>query len=490
MTPAPSKPAAAAPAVEPYFDCRLTLPEMTLLGLGIVLAMAMQCAPVLHSPLAVPLVFLLSVLSWTSPVSGFFFIACAQSLPYPEGAPFNPAQIGALTWLPVVFARYRGIRLRGLNQLWAFAPFLLWIWLLKWENLLSPREEYIKALIYSVIACQLFNEARGRALKCLLGLCLGGLMVTNAYWGAILGLPIELSDWGGSRGDFTRLGGARADSIMVWPPTFMGAYGIIGIAFAAVVHRTGRQAVVLKNLALVVFFLSIPPLVATMSNAAYLGWVLMILWLIGLVQYLRQRNLLPLAVRRGILGLVLALVIGGLLVYRADVWQVRSRMDALKQNYERQQREEGVLASRTDVWTYSLRSIRTNPLTGRAFALEPEPNPPGYPRGYFSHNVFLDYGRSSGIPAMLLLGWFFFYPFARLWRQRRFARYMPFFLAYFAMFLFWMVLSFQFYKTFWALWMLMAMTAAYDRRTPAVARARTAAPAAPATAPTTKAPPP
>jgi 4-amino-4-deoxy-L-arabinose transferase-like glycosyltransferase len=61
---------------------------------------------------------------------------------------------------------------------------------------------------------------------------------------------------------------------------------------------------------------------------------------------------------------------------------------------------------------------------------------------------------------MLLLAFFFFWPAIKMWRSKKLIRYMPFLLAFFAVFIFWMCLSFQFYKTFWALWMLMAIVAA------------------------------
>jgi hypothetical protein len=460
---------ATAPTVEPFYDCRLTTWEAYAIIPAIALSMAMQCAPVLHSPLALPLIALLAMLCWLSPFTGFFFIACAQSLPYPEGAAFNPAQIGALTWLPVALVRYRRINLRGLTALWIFIPFLLWFAVLKWENVFHPRSEYFKAVIYAVIACQLLNEAKGRYLKCFLGLCIGALMVTNAYWGAMFGLPIELSTWGGYREGFARLGGARADSIMVWPPTLMGTYGIVGIAFAMAVRNIPRQTTVFLRLSAFLFLYSIPPLIATMSNAAYLGWSLMGLWLVGLLLHLKHRKLLPSHVRRGMVAILFTLILLVGIVYILDVLQVRSRMEALKKNYDEQRRTEGVAASRTGVWYYSFKTITAHPFSGRAFATEPEEGPPGYPQGYFSHNVFLDYGRHAGIPGMILLAWFFFAPFSRLWKRRLFTRYMGFYLAYFAMFLFWMVLSFQFYKTFWALWMLMMMAAKYDRPNTTVA---------------------
>jgi hypothetical protein len=79
--------------------------------------------------------------------------------------------------------------------------------------------------------------------------------------------------------------------------------------------------------------------------------------------------------------------------------------------------------------------------------------------GYLSHNVFLDYGRYVGITGMILLAFFFFRPAIQMLKSGRLPQYLPFLLAHFSMFIFWMSLSFQFYKTFWALWMLMAVAA-------------------------------
>jgi O-antigen ligase len=86
--------------------------------------------------------------------------------------------------------------------------------------------------------------------------------------------------------------------------------------------------------------------------------------------------------------------------------------------------------------------------------------------GYLAHNVFLDYGRYAGIPCILLLAFFFFRPVIQMFKSGRLTQYMPFILAHFAMFIFWMSLSFQFYKTFWALWMLMTLAIAHASPAP------------------------
>jgi hypothetical protein len=453
-----------------FFDCKLSPMELLIMGIALVVSLALQCEPVLKSAAAFPLIAALATMCWMTPVTGFFYIACAQSLPYPASAPFglNPAQVGFVTWVFAAVVRYRRLRLRALKELWPVLPFLGWFTLVTGLSALHPtRSEYMKALLYALPACQLASESQGRYLKCLLGLCLGALTVTCAFWGAVLGLPIQLSEWGGEREGFVRLGGTRADSIMVWPPTLMGSFGILGIAFSALSTRVKRQGEVLKYVALGAFGLTLPPLAATMSNAAYLGWAIMIAWSAFMVASLHARGLLPLGVARRIRLLIVLLLTGIVVAYYVDAFEIRSRMEALKRNYEIQRIELGVAASRTDVWLAACQSIMNNPITGRANATKPEVTPRGYmPGQYLAHNVFLDYGRWAGLPSLILIAYFFFHPFVRMWRLRNTDRYIGFLLAYFAMFIFWMVLSFPFYKTFWALWMLSAITLANDPDVP------------------------
>src|SRR5258708_7933758 len=89
-----------------FWDLGLTKAEIALLGLVAALAAAMHLGPVLHSGLGTPLLYVLAAVSYLSPVSGFFFVACGQFLPFPEGSPHNPAQAAVLVWIPMVLLRY------------------------------------------------------------------------------------------------------------------------------------------------------------------------------------------------------------------------------------------------------------------------------------------------------------------------------------------------------------------------------------------------
>ena len=446
---------------ELFWDCSLSRLERWILPICLVLTMALQVKQILHSALAIPMIGLMATLCWTTPTTGFFYIACAQFLPFPEGVALNPAQIGVVTWIAVSLLRYRRISLAGLSRLWPVVPWLAWFWLITGEAIYEPNSEYVKALLYSVIACHQVNVSGGRHLKCLLGLCLGCLMVTTAFWALQLGFGVDLSTWGGERSGFARLGGVRADAVMIWPPLLMGCFGTLGITLSAMAsNRLPGQVSRLKWLTIAAFFISIPPLVATMTHGAYAGFALMTLFVVLAYMDLQRRKLLR-SRSASIMPVVATLVGVFAIVYATDLFQTRSRITALYDYYQHTAESSGAAASRSDVWEYAVRTIIQHPLLGVDFNKEPEDIPPEYAPfgGYLSHNVFLDYGRHTGVPGLLLAAFFFLYPFFRLWRRRDNWRFHGFFLFHIALLIFWLSLSFQFYKTFWGFWMLAALVA-------------------------------
>ena len=156
------------------------------------------------------------------------------------------------------------------------------------------------------------------------------------------------------------------------------------------------------------------------------------------------------------LAAVMALVI---VFYSLNLFQSRDRVSGLLSYYGKIRKKTTIAASRTEVWSYSLRTICRYPISGVGSARWKEEIPSGYRAGgrYDSHNVFLEYGRSTGVMGMVLIAMFFFYPVWSLGKHRSRNLYLPFYMAYFSMFIFWMVLSYAFYKPFWALWIMMSM---------------------------------
>ena len=375
-----------------------------------------------------------------------------------------------LVWLPMAFLAYHRLNLRGIWLLWPVFPILIWTAVLTSLDILLPSSDHIKSLTYCVIACQMVNESKGQYLKCLIGLCLGALLVMTAYWASEFGLPVEVNDWGGDRDGFQRLGSVRADAVMVWPALLIGMSGLLGaqIAFASRISPC-PSPLWLTYATLFLSVASIPPLVSTMSHGAFAGFALMMVALTWAASMAGKGGAFAsarfqLLLRWGAAGLA---VIIALFVF--DAFQLRTKVVSLQGYYKGVTEDSGMAASRTGVWHDSINTILSYPMFGIAVTGDREVITSEYASqgSYLSHNVFLDYGRATGIPGMLLLAFFFFWPAAKMWRSGDQTRYLPFMLTHFAMFIFWISLSFQFYKTFWVLWMLMAMSVSAAQDWPA-----------------------
>ena len=469
------RPFARSKAAVSYWNCRLTGREMILLAAAICLSLALHLTPVLEGGLGLPLIIALAATCFLSPFTGFFFIGACSILPFPEAMAneimrtegtmgpelgSSPAKIGIIVWFFVILIRYRRISLTGITKLWPVLPWLIWFTVITGEQTYLPGSEYMKALMYSVMACQLANEARGEYLKCLMGLCLGALVVMVAFWGVSAGLPIGISNWGSTRGGLERIGGVRADAVMVWPAILMGLAGMMGVSL---VLRSKVSPVRpprwLTFAAITLVICAIPPMVATMTHGAYAGIALLACAFAACVFLLSMKGFLT---RRQINAVLLgcAVVVGVVVVlYSTNALQIRTRAETLAHSYRETAEEEGIAASRTSVWHDSINTIMEYPLLGYVGNRAQETITSGFADSgfYLSHNVFFDYGRYCGIPGMLLLAFFFFWPAVQMLQRADWVRYLPFLLMLFAVFIFWMSLSFQFYKTFWALWMLMAM---------------------------------
>ncbi len=449
-----------------FWDFRMSIMEFCLL-IGVVLGgISLHLGPVLHSALGVVLLYALAVCSYLSPVTAFVYFACAQFLPFPENSPNNPAQIGVIVFLPIALLRYRRINLGGLWRLWPVLPFLIWYEVLTQEHIYLPNSEYMKALFYSAIACHFINESKGQHLKCLFGLCLGAILVMIAYWALQVGLPVEINDWGADREGFSRQGGGRADAVMVWPALLMGISGLIGIqiAFASKISPASSPKW-LTYVSLMLTIAALPPLISTMCHGAVAGLICVLGALVwagnlaakgGAMSNPRFRQLVSMAV----CGVVIVA-----LLFAVDAFQLRTKMFALDQHYKETMKESGAAASRSGVWHDSINTIMTYPLFGIKVTGDREVITSEYASqgNYLSHNIFLDFGRSVGIPGMIFLAFFFFYPGYRMWVAGDYLRYLPFLLVHFALLIFWMSLSFTFYKTFWTFWMLAAMAVSTPR---------------------------
>lgn len=448
-----------------FFQYKLSVLETFCLAIVMISALLLQLNPILKSSLASVLLIITATVSWLTPVSGFAYIAAAQILPIPADSLINPAQIGFITWLVVTPFRYRRLCLQHWKIVLVYLPFLVWFVILTGQNIFLLNGEYAKVVFYIIIALQLANEAKGQYMKCLLGLCCGCLTVAFGYWAHQLGLPVTLSKFGGSRSGFFRLGGVRSDSVMVWPPMLMGSFGILGSILSFFFYSSNKQETsrYIWLLAIFIIFVTVPCLMATMTHAAFSGFVLMVVFFVSL--YLAPQNniLISESNRRQIQKMLVVIFLLICSMFILNSFRISERLSALSMFYGKQSKGLGIAASRTDVWNQAIQIIIDYPFLGLFGNNVIDPETTSHSKvagGYLAHNVFLDYAVQVGIPGMLMLAGAFGAPIIILVRRRiPFAYFAGFLCFFFACLIFWMTLSFQFYKTFWAFWMLFCLAA-------------------------------
>ena len=448
-----------------FWDCRITRLELAILVSGAAAVVLLHLDPVLRLSASQALVWALAAMCWLTPMTGMMYTACAQFLPFPAGSFMNPAQVGFVTWAVVTVIRYRRIRFRGIQPLIYVVPVLLWVSLTTGSFLAAAKDEYFKALGYALVACQQVSESRGRYMKLLLGLGLGSLLVTVAYWGYIVGLPVPILEWGTTREGIRRIGGTRADAVMVWPAVLFALSVLIGVATASLRSpRPAEENWWVLPLGVIALCIGVPALISTMTTGGYSGFmVLLTAYAVLFPLCFRHGEMHGKVGRRFIVALSAVLVTMGVLL-AFDAFGLRTRVEAMWRHQQRVKEEQSLAASREDVWTVALNTIAQHPWAGITYSGEDEEIPREYQHlgFYLSHNVFLDYGRGGGIPAILMFGAFFLYPAVAMLRRRRRQKYFPFLLLHVAFLVFFMGLSFQYYKTFWAGWMLMAMAVKSD----------------------------
>jgi O-antigen ligase len=445
-----------------FFRYNLGNTEIFCLLLVLISSILLQINPILNSGIADIIIICTAAISWMTPVSGFAYIAAAQILPIPPDSLINPAQVGFYTWLVITPLRYRRFSLKGWQIMLAFLPWLIWFWAISKQTVFDPGGEYAKAIYYGIIGVQLANEAKGEYSKCLMGLCLGCITVSFGYWASQAGLPVSLSEYGGSRGEFVRLGGVRADSVMVWPPLLMGCFGFLGIVLSSIIAIGRKRAIskIFLGTALIIVFLTVPCLISTMTNGAVSGFLLMNILLLSMYMSPRNNRCISQKNKRvvgRIFGLSFALII---LFFIFNVFGMMDRIVALFHFYEGQSEGLGVAASRTDVWEQAVQLIMKYPFIGvfgNGATLQVQTVGAIKGSGFLAHNVFLDYGWQVGLPGLLLLLAAFVMPIIILWKSGRWLQFAGFLCFYFACFIFWMTLSFQFYKTVWSFWALFCL---------------------------------
>lgn len=459
------------PVPSAFWNCSFSVAEFLLLFMGAAGSIALHLTPVMNSGLNKPILLVLGGICMLRPVTGFFFMGACSILPTASADLYalsvqqesgsvlidSGTKYAFLSWLIALMFAYRKFSVKDLGLMSSLVPFVFWSTAIGGFGNAMDLDLW-RSVAFSIVAVHLARESHGHYLKCLLGLGLGLLMVTVGFWAKAAGLPVQLMTWGGERSGFERTGGVVVDSVMLWPP-ILTAVGVL-FGLAAFVQSRGQPGPSkwTKIIAFGGFFLSIVPLISSMTNSAMLGIAAIIAAYAGSAFWFGRRSRKnasqssPVFMLIGLAGMVVA-------VLATDAFDSRRKLEGLLEFYEEQSGELGAVASRTDVWKASVDTITRYPLFGFTFSGGAETRPSSYAdQSYFlSHNVFLDAGRYGGIPAILLFGSFFFYPVLLAFRTGRAFHFLPFLLALLAQLIFFTSLSFWTYKPFWAFWGLFMM---------------------------------
>lgn len=463
-----------------FWDIDFTANERVVMLMALVMCLIMHLSPILNAGLAEPLVLALGLVCFRYPVTGFFFIGASAVLPMTSGEAYQMVRemkaIGLqaetidsgtkyafIAWAVVVAFHYRRVNLRGISLLLPLAPLLCWLIALFGPLYLLNDVDLWKNIAYCVMACQLVNVSRGKYLKNVMGLAIGLLVASFGFWGKAVGLPVQLSTWGGERGGFERLGSVGLDSVMLWPALLVGISILLGILASFGSRFAIRQPPKwFSKMVIAAFVMSIPPLVGTMTNSAYIGFALIIIVFVLAVKYASGTSIFLRKSKNSLVKTVSIIAIMLVVLFATNAMQLQDRAMAYMGFYSELSHQDGAMGSRTDVWVAAWDTILRYPLLGVYYNGGTETIPVGYAERlgwYMTHNMFLEYGRQAGIPGMFLYAFFFFWPVFILLRRKNYFPYLAFLMGHFALFIFLMSLSFGSYKPLWAFWMLMAITA-------------------------------
>lgn len=431
-------------------DGRTAASQWLPLALNVALVAVLNFGSVGQSALVLPAMALCYFWAFTNCTSAFFVFCANQHTPFPDSGSVTPAEIAMGAWLLQGLIS-RTIRPSAFRPALVFVPWMVWVSI---SHSLAFGLDAVptRAVISLCIALNLTARRDFDYSSALVGVALGCSLVGLAFWYNFLGLPVDLFINGSDRQGFQRIGGVRADSVTAWPNLLLGMAAIMAMGRASLVP-VGRQVWAFGRAFEILWWLAFIAMTGTMTHGGWAAFGLLLTASVVLAAVRRDR--FPLAVYSYKL-IVVALL--GSVLWVSNAAGTRDRASALFLNYQ-QASEEGVTASRSDVWSISLSTILSSPAFGVQVTQGWEDIPEQYTdRGYYlSHNIFLDAGRQGGLPALVMLGIAAFWP---LVRRRQFGASVlnepgpGIILMYTVVAAFWMVLSFFGWQPAFAVWAL------------------------------------
>ena len=405
--------------------------------------------PEIHANFAWPIVVVLSMVSFATPISGMFFLSASQVIPDPVMHPIvTPSMMaigGFFLWqLPRVF---RFVAIRNMLLIKIAAPFFIWCSIM---TMVRGNYPYVLLTTYSIItgfaATIIARQSKGRPLSCLVAFLAGQAIAATVFWIVKLGLgqPVQTFDteiFGGSFADSLRFGCARGNATSLGPSMGIVAVGVIS-HWLLVARNRSFQNWVARIAGLLLLLVVVPPLIASGCRGAMVAVVGGLLFLVvaGLVSVRTLYLASP------------VIIAGGLILGTA--WNQLNLDKAWSFTIERQSHDNmyggSLISGRQNEWGAAAMGVLDSPIIGggkiimRSYQDNPEM--------WASHCSYLDSGLAGGIPGMILFCFFVIYPIKRLWR----GRHDPVVACFLAMYVMNAIViattSAGYVKTLWILW--------------------------------------
>ena len=385
--------------------------EACLCAVVIIGCILLHFVPVYYR-LGLPIEVGLSLISFTTPISGILYLSAAQVIPDSLGSPLPSAQMalaGFFLW-QLATGKFMDIFRAGRPLLIAVAPFFVWD---SGLALSRGNHQFGLLLIFAILTgCAvgtLVRQSGNRLATCLVAFLAGHALAMCLFWilKLHLGIPVEAFDteiYGSSLMDGARIGTARGNANMLGPPMALVCIGVLGWFISRPKINWLGGLIVLACLAA-----AAPPLIGSGSRGAIESvlWGVVFLVAIRLLSGKSFRSA-PLA----IVGVVVVLVFGWHRFGLNENWQ------EMANRQETQKLETGstLAAGRELEWKAAWNAILNSPITGGGEVKKLSYQ--GQEELWASHSTYLDAGLAGGFPGMALFGWLVLKPILELWRRK------------------------------------------------------------------------
>jgi hypothetical protein len=370
-----------------------------------------------------------------------FFLCATQFLASPPDCPFTLTQLFiicfAIAYLPRMDKLYNVKRI----NVW-LPPFFLFLVWLSVKSLVSVEISVIAPYFLLLVTLFIFNHVltTTEEIKSVVGsLILGCFISATPFWLNKIGIDflsgVRLSTEEAFRGGMMRFAAGTGDYNFI-------ASGIsICIATIYVYVLNYRRHVTLEySICILIFGLSVPSLLATMSRGAVLSTsILCVSYSLFVLHNKFVSNEFRMT-KKFINRIIFMFFLGGT-IFIATFPYMKEYINGLVVFQEHREESLGLLDNRADKFGFAIGEIETRPILG------PDPV-----KEFSSHNTFLAVGMRSGIVGLLIFIWLISKPFWSIKKIFNNLETRSLLMAYFSCLFAMLTLANEDFKVFWFIW--------------------------------------